>query len=219
MKKRLSDNLTFAFLKILQPAFNILFYAALFFIVLSLILSVIIIFVNVDVEQMLLFPFMHKIADETGEVTSYGISFGNGIEIITQATEGNVALTDIKAVLYAGLFVFICTLLTVAPIFKFLSLLLKNINSGEYAKITDEKNPRYVMYIGLCVFFGTILIRFMMRFYNYYLAVRFIKEAQTEIRLSLGIDVLSGITGLAILLVGLIFSYVFGYINKPKQET
>jgi len=216
MKKRLSNNLTFVFLKVLQPVFSVLFYAAIFFIALSLVLSVIIFFVNVNVEQMLLFPFMHKIADDSGEITSYGISFGNGIEIITEATKGNVALNDIKAVLYAGIFVFVCTLLTVAPIFKFLSLLLKNINSGEYSKITDEKNPRYVMYIGLCVFFGTILIRFMMRFYNYYLAVRFIKEAQTEIRLSLGIDVLSGITGLAILLIGLIFSYVFNYINKQK---
>lgn len=217
MKKKLSNNLTFAFLKLLQPVFNILFYAAIFFIFLSLILSVIIIFVNVEVEQMLLFPFMHKIENDAGEVVSYGISFGNGIEIITEASEGNVALGDIKAVLYAGIFVFVCTLLTVAPIFKFLSLLLKNINSGEYSKITDEKNPRYVMYIGLCVFFGAILIRFVMRFYNYYLAVRFIKEAQQEIRLSLGIDVLSGITGLAILLVGLIFSYAFNYIYKNNK--
>lgn len=215
MKK--NYKFAFLFLKLLQPAFNILFYAALFFVVLSLVLSVILIFVNVDVEQLLLFPFMHKITDDAGEIIAYGISFGNGIEIVTEAADGNVVLGDIKAVLFAGIFVLICTLLTVAPVFKFLSLLLKNINSGEYEKITDEKNPRYVMYIGLCVFFGTILIRFVMRFYNYYLAVRFIKDVQQEIRLSLGIDILSGITGLAILLIGLIFAYIFNYINKNNE--
>ena len=215
----MKNNYKFAlvFLKLLQPAFNILFYAALFFIVLSLVLSGIIIFVNVDVEQMLLFPFMDKISGETGEITAYSISFGNGIKVITQAVEGNVELDDIKAVLFAGIFVLICTLLTVAPVFKFLSMLLKNINSGEFYKITDEKNPRYVMYIGLCVFFGSILIRFMTRFYNYYLAVRFIKSAEQEIELSLGIDILSGITGLAILLVGLVFAYVFDRIRSQAQ--
>lgn len=215
MKK--NYKFAFVFLKLLQPAFNILFYAALFFVVLSLVLAVILIFVNVEVEQILLFPFMDKIADDAGGITAYSISFGNGIEIITEAAEGNVELGDIKAVLFAGIFVLICTLLTVAPVFKFLSMLLKNINSGEYIKIIDEKNPRYVMYIGLCVFLGTILIRFMMRFYNYYLAVRFIKDARQEIHLSLGIDVLSGITGLAILLIGLIFAYVFHYINQNNK--
>jgi len=211
-------KLAFLFFKLLQPVFNILFYAALFFIVLTLVLSVIIVFVNVEVEQMLLFPFMDKIVDDKGEITQYSISFGNGILLITEAADGNVELRDIKAVLFAGIFVFICTLLTVAPIFKFLSSLLKNINSGDIKQITDEKNPRYVMYIGLCVFFGTILIRFVMRFYNYYLAVRFIKGAQQEIRLSLGIDILSGITGLAILFIGLIFAYVFKKIDQKNKS-
>jgi hypothetical protein len=94
-------------------------------------------------------------------------------------------------------------------------MLLKNINSGEYEKITDEKNPRYVMFIGLCIFIGAILIRFVMRFYNYYLAARFIDAVQ-EIKLSLGIDVLSGITGLTILFIGFIFAYVFKKIREKE---
>ena len=205
-------KIAFILLKLLQPIFNILFYIAIFFVVFGLILSFILLFVNVEVEQMLLVPFMHKIANEAGEITDYSISFGNGIKIITEAS--NVELSDIKAVLFAGLFVLICTLLTIAPVFRFLSMLLKNINSEEYIKIIDEKNPRYVMYIGLCVFFGSILIRFMMRFYNYYLAVRFLKNIPQEIKLSLGIDIMSGITGLTILFIGLIFSYIFKRIKN-----
>ena len=212
--RRKNYKFVFVFSKLFSPVFNILFYIAVFFIVLSMILCIIIFFVNVEAEKMLLPPFMHKIADDTGNITSYEISFGNGIKIITDVA--NVELGDIKSVLYAGLFVLICTFLTIAPIFKFLSMLLKNITSGNLNDIIDEQNPRYVMFIGLCVFLGTILIRFMMRFYNYYLAVRFIKGAPQEIKLSLGIDFLDGITGLVILFVGLIFAYVFQRIKEDR---
>ena len=216
MKK--NTGTTLILLKILQPVFNVLFYAAIFLIALSLILTVIIFFINVDAGQMLLAPFMGKVLnDETGELTAYSISFGNGINIITASAE-DVELSDIKAALYAGIFVFICTLLTIAPIFKFLYMLLKNINSKEYINIIDKKNPRYVMYIGLCVFFGTILIKFMMRFYNYYLAVRFIKGAPQEIKLSLGVDVLSGITGLAILFIGMVFAFIFECVRERGEQ-
>ncbi|MCL2814305.1 MAG: hypothetical protein FWD23_06870 [Oscillospiraceae bacterium] len=193
--------------KLAGPVFNILFYVSVFFVILCFILTVILFFTNVEVEKMLLPPFMHKIADEAGRITEYEISFGNGIKVLTAA--GNVVLDDIKAVLFAGIFVIICTLLTLAPIFRFLAALLSSIGSGDYEKITDEKNPRYVMFIGLCVFVGSVLIGFMMRFYNYYLAARFIKCEPQEIKLSLGIDLTDGVPGLAILFVGLIFAYVF----------
>ena len=196
--------------KLLQPVLSVLFYAAIFFIVFFLILTVIIFFVNVEADQLLLAPFMDKIDNGAGE--AYIISFGNGIKIITETIE----LSDIKAVIFAGIFVIICTLLTVAPVFKFLAALMKNIGSGETERILDEKNPRYVMFIGLCIFIGTILIRLMTRFYNYYLAVKFIKCAPQEIKLSLGIDILSGLTGLAILLIGLVFAYIFQHIKNKS---
>ena len=202
--KRKNYKSAFALLKIFQPVFGILFYAAIFLIALSLVLSVILIFVKVDVDQMLLLPFMHKIADDTGKITTYEISFGNGIKVFAGAD--SVTLDDVKAALFAGIFVLICTLLTVAPVFRFLSLLLKNINAGNFF---GEKNPKYVIYIGMCVFFGSMLIRFMMRFYNYYLAARFIKDAADKINLSLGVDILSGITGLAIIFIGVVFAYIF----------
>lgn len=206
-------NFVLGFTKLLQPVFNILFYVCIFFIILSFILSVILFFVNVDVEKMLLPPFIHKITYDAG--ADYEISFGNGIKVITNAK--NVVLDDIKAVLYSGIFVLICTFLTMAPVFKFLSLLLKNINSKDPERILGEKNPRYIMFIGLCVFLGNILIRFMMRFYNYYLAVRFIKDAPQEIKLSLGIDLFDGITGLVILFIGLILAYVFQFVRNNKN--
>ncbi|MCL1859691.1 MAG: hypothetical protein FWF92_10735 [Oscillospiraceae bacterium] len=211
-EKSKNYNFMFRFSKLLQPVFNVLFYVCIFFIILAFILSVILFFVNVEVEKMLLPPFMHKIINNSGEITEYEISFGNGIKVVTDYK--NVVLDDIKAVLYAGIFVLICTFLTVAPVFRFLSLILININSGDPGKMLDEKNPRYIMFIGLCIFLGTVLIRFMMRFYNYYLAARFIKGAPQEIKLSLGIDILDGMTGLAILFIGLICAYIFQCVRQ-----
>jgi len=202
--------------KVLHPVFHVLFYVAAFFIVLCFILAVILFFTNVEVEKMLLPPFMQKIANEAGNVTEYEISFGNGIKVVTAAR--NVVLDDIKAVLFAGIFVIVCNLLTLAPIFRFLAALLKNIGSGDFGKITDEKNPRYVMFIGLCVFVGSLLIRFMMRFYNYYLAAKFIKCEPQEIKLSLGVDFMDGVPGLAILFVGLVFAYVFWFVRNDYSN-
>ena len=210
--RRKNYKFAFVLLKFLQPVFSILFYVAIFFIALFLILSVIVWLANVDdVDQMLLSPVMHKITLEPG-VEKYEVSFGNGIMIVTDI----INLNEVKVVLFSGLFVLISTLLTIAPVFRFLSLLLKNINSKEYEKIIDEKNPRYIMFIGLCVFVGSILIRFVMRFYNYYLAAKFLKDAPQEIKLSLGVDVFSGVTGLTIMFIGLIFACVFQRIRDNK---
>jgi len=200
----------FVLLKLLPPVFGVLFYAAIFFIVLSLILLVMVLLVNVDTDQMLLAPFMGKITDEAGEITAYSVSFGNGIKIITDTVE----LSEIKSAIYAGIFVFICALLTAAPIFKLFSLFLGNITSKETAKITAEKNPKYIIYMGLCFFAGNILTKFVARFYNYYLAVKFIKGAPQEIKLSLGFDILSGIGGLAIILIGFMLGYIFDCIRE-----
>ena len=84
-------------IKPLELVFSVLFYAAVFFIALSLVLSFIMVFVSVDAEQLLLSPFMYEITGEAGEVTAYSISFGNGIKLITD-TE-SVELADIKAVI------------------------------------------------------------------------------------------------------------------------
>ena len=212
MGNKKTDKAVFMLLKLLQPVFGVLFYAAIFFIVLSLILLVMVLIVNVETDQLLLAPFMGKITDEAGEITAYSVSFGNGIKIITDTVE----LGEIKSTIYAGIFVFICALFTAAPIFKLFSLLLENINSKETAKITSKKTPKYIIYIGLCFFAGNILTKFVARFYNYYLAVKFIKSAPQEIKLSLGFDITGGITGLAIILIGIVSGYIFDYI-RPKE--
>ena len=200
-------------LKILQPVFNALFYVSLFFVVLLFVLSLIILIIDVGVDQLLLSPFMNKITDAAGE-PAYSISFGNGIRVITGVTE----LGAIKSVIFAEIFVIIFVLLTAAPVFRFLALLLKNISSKEFILVIDAKNPKYIMYIGLCICFGNMLIQFVMRFYNYLLAAKFITDSSQEIKLSLGVSLSSGLPGLAIIFIGLILAYVFERIRESETS-
>jgi len=190
--------------KILQPIFNILFYAAIVFVCLFVILAIILFFVNMPVDEMLLPPFMHKIKPYNNPtLEAYVIQLGNGVKITTAAE--NVTLGNVKTVFFAGINVVIFVLLTLAPIFRFLESLLENINKKRFF---DSKNARYIMFIGLCISVGTIAIRFMTQFYNYYLLTQFITDAQQDIDLQLGVDVLSGVTGVAIIFIGLIFAYI-----------
>ena len=196
--------------KILHPTFNVLFYITAVFIFLFIILTVILFFVNMPVEEMLLPPFMNKIMPYNNPILeAYVISLGNGVKITTFAE--NVSLENIKIVFFAGINVVVFVLLTVAPIFRFAAALLDNINKKKYF---DIKNARYIMFIGLCVSIGTVIIRFMTQFYNYYLLTQFITDASQDIAMHLRVDILSGIAGLVIILTGIIFAYICQIYNE-----
>lgn len=207
-------QVSFALFKVLQPIFNALFYVALFFTVLLFIISLIILIVDVSVEQLLLSPYMNQITNAAGD-PAYSISFGNGIKIITE----NPDLGSIKLVIFSEIFVIIFVLLTAAPVFRFLALLMKNINSKEFILLIDPKNPKYIMYIGLCVCFGNMLIQFMIRLYNYLLAKNFITGAEQEIYWSWVPNPSSGVPGLVIIFIGLIFAYIFERIRERETST
>ena len=213
IKKQKSYKFVEFLSRILQPIFNILFYIAVVFIFLFIILSIILSFVHMPVDEMLLPPFMDKVQDGGSATAAYAIYLGNGVKITTDAE--NVTLENIKTVFFAGINVVVFILLTIAPIFKFTAALLYNINTKKYF---DLKNARYLMFIGLCVSVGTVVIRFMTQFYNYYLLTQFITDAPQEIALQLRIDILSGITGLVIIFTGLIFAYVCQIHNENQKD-
>lgn len=218
VKSRVKKPKNYAFIavisKILQPVLNILFYITAALTVFLIILSVIVFFVNMPVDEMLLPPFMSRTMIEEAtaspslldvEYNAYNIHLGNGVKITTLAS--NVTLDNIKAALFAEIIVLIFTFLTIAPIFKFLAAFLKNINAKEYF---HARNARYIMFIGLCVSVGTIVIRFASQFYNYHLLKQFmiLTDASPTIALSLRVDILSGMTGVVIIFFGLIYAYI-----------
>ncbi len=186
---------------VLYPLCKILFYASVIFIALFIVLTLIVFLMNTSVDEMLLPPFMHKIADDSGVTAAYEIFLGNGVKVLRDADM--ITADDIKTVIYAGIVLLIGVLLIIAPAAKFVGSLAKNIRDEKYL---DEKNGRLVMYTGLTVLIGNPFILFVSRFYNYYLIKTFLKEASDEINLALGFDVYGMIFGALILLFGLIYA-------------
>jgi hypothetical protein len=58
----------------------------------------------------------------------------------------------------------------------------------------------------------------MLQFYNYYLLKQFIRDASQDIDLQLRVDILSGITGLVIILTGLIYAYICQIYNENDKN-
>ena len=200
---------------VLYPFCKVLFYAAVILIALLLVLMFIVFLMNTSVDEMLLPPFMHKIADDAGVTTAYEIFLGNGVKVLRPAAM--ITAGDIKTVIYAGIILLVGVLLIIAPASKFVGALAKNIKDGKYL---DEKNGRLVMYTGLTVLVGNPFILFVSRFYNYYLIKTFLKEASDEISLALGFDVYGMIFGALILLFGLIYAKTLYalHTNEVKAE-
>ncbi|MEA4832529.1 MAG: DUF2975 domain-containing protein [Oscillospiraceae bacterium] len=188
--------------KLFSPVFNVLFFVLVGAAVMLVILVPIIAVIDTPVDQMLLPPFMKQISDASGNTVSFDIFLGNGVKVVADAN--NVALSDIKTVIYAGIVSLLAIMLVIAPITKFLSLLLKNIGSGD---IFNEKNPRLMMFIGLCALIGNPLILFVGRFYNYYLLTTFVRPVTEKIQLSLGFDFYGLVFGALVILFGAVYGY------------
>ena len=80
--------------RVLSPVFTGAFYVGLAVAALLLITALIVLFVNVDVEKMLLPPDMKALRDASGAVTEYSLDLGNGIRIVSPASA--VTLSHIK---------------------------------------------------------------------------------------------------------------------------
>ena len=108
--------------RVLSPVFPGAFYVVLAVAALLLIAALIVLFVNVDVEKMLL-------RDASGAVTEYSLDLGNGIRIVSPASA--VTLSHIKTVIYSSIAAWLLLLLVACPVFRFLSVLLRNVGRKE----------------------------------------------------------------------------------------
>ena len=130
--------------RVLSPVFTGAFYVGLAVAALLLITALIVLFVNVDVEKMLLPPDMKALRDASGAVTEYSLDLGNGIRIVSPASA--VTLSHIKTVIYSSIAAWLLLLLVACPVFRFLSVLLRNVGRKE---ALNEENARMINYIGL----------------------------------------------------------------------
>jgi len=206
-KQPFSKLLTFS--KIFSPIFLGLFYISIVLIAICFIMLIIVFLMNASVDNMLLPPFMERVTNNNDIISGYNIFLGNGVEISVSADQ--VTSADIKTVLYAGIFIFISILLVLTPIFKFLSIFLKNISTD---LVFEMINYKMILYIGITVLVGNPFVMFINRFYNYYLLSTFIKSSQETISLSLSFDFYGIVFGLFILLL----AFIYGYICTKKNN-
>lgn len=188
--------------KILSVVFKALAYVAFVLAALLLVVAVVLIFIDVDVDDLLFTPHMDKLSD-----TQYSLSLGNGIEIIPNKM---ISADHIKGAAYSGIFTLFAILLVCVPIFGFLGKLLKNVGKKEPLSV---ENAMLVNYIGLCIAVGTPLVLLVKQFFNYKLVSIFVDE---KVVFNPSLDVYGIVLGVFIMIIGTIYGYA---CSMHKKET
>ena len=198
--------------RVLSPVFTGAFYVGLAVAALLLITALIVLFVNVDVEKMLLPPDMKALRDASGAVTEYSLDLGNGIRIVSPASA--VTLSHIKTVIYSSIAAWLLLLLVACPVFRFLSVLLRNVGRKE---ALNEENARMINYIGLVILIGNTLIVALNNLLNYIQINKFVSMSEHRIEYAFSIEGAGIIMGLFILAVGTIYGYACSVAAHEKE--
>ena len=185
--------------KTLAPIMTAAFYIAIVSILLLVIISAIVFFVNVAVDDMLLPPFMKQVESADG-IASYAIDFGGGFKTIIP--KAGVTLSDIKSVIYAFILVFIASFIMLAPIFHFLSKLFRSVGEQNYF---SQDNARMINRIGFAVIFGNLLTEFAQQFYTFTLANTFLVKAEESVMMSFSLGWKGIVIGGFLIILGSIY--------------
>lgn len=185
--------------KTLAPIMTAAFYIAVVSILLLIIISAIVFFVNVAVDDMLLPPFMKQVKTEEG-IISFAIYFGVGFKTIIP--KAGVTLGDLKAVIYAFILLIIASLIVLAPIFHFLSKLFRNVGEQNFF---SQDNARMINRIGFAVIFGNLLSEFALQFYTFTLANTFLVKSDVSVSMSLSLGWKSIVIGGFLIILGSIY--------------
>jgi hypothetical protein len=197
--------------KTLKPIFNILFYILCVLFALFLIIGFILLFVSVDVDKMLLPPDMNTIKDSLGNITSYSLRLGNGIQIISPAKD--VTLWHIKLVIYAKICTWCVTFLCAAPVFKLAAKLFSNVSEN---KILNEENAKYINYTGIIIIVSDFFYTVVNNVFNYEQVKKFITTAKIDY--SFDIEWFGIIMGLFIIVIGTIYGYACSVANHNNKN-
>ncbi|MDL2286941.1 DUF2975 domain-containing protein [Eubacteriales bacterium OttesenSCG-928-G02] len=198
--------------KFLAPVFNALFYIILVLVALIVIVTIIVFLANVDVDKMLLPPDMDAIK-ENGIIKFYSLKLGNGIKIISEAS--TITLSHIKLVIYSKLAVWGLNLLIMAPIFKFLSKLFKNVSKNE---VLNEQNAISINYVGMIILIGNTISNILKNAMNYLQVNKFMSVAAENIEYLFDIELFGIVMGIFIITVGTIYGYACSIASNTSES-
>lgn len=189
------------FSKVLSPICSAAYHITAVLLALLAIIAVVMVFVNVPAEQMLLPPRMSAIKNDAGELISYSLKLGNGIKII--CPESTVTLSHIKTVFFCRIAIYALVLAVSVPVFRLLTMLFKSVAADD---IMNEKNAKYINYIGLIVIAGNILVSILANLFNYILINKFLGNT-VDIGFVFDTDWMGAIVGIFIITIGTLYGY------------
>lgn len=146
---------------------KLIFYILVGVAAVSLVCMLILAPMRVAVEDMIFSPYLRSETGENGN-TVYHVNYQDGVEITVP--EDRVPPAAAKTALYAG-FVQLCvTCLILAPICRFVSILLGNIAKKNYG---DRRNPDMICFSALTLLVGSPIYSGFMGLFRYLLQKAF----------------------------------------------
>lgn len=182
--------------RILAPLLSAAFYVFLVIVALLLVAMPIIALAGASAAEMLLPPFMSEA--EGG----YTISLGNGIEMFVDAA--GVDAGNIKESIYLTFIMWMADLIVCMPIARFISRLCANMRD---ANLFDKRNALYVKYTGFTIIVGGVLLSVLKRYFNFRLVEIFAANFGS-VSFAVGIDIMPILTGLTVVLLGMIYARI-----------
>ncbi len=146
---------------------RIAFFVLIGIAAISLVCMVIIAPMQAALEDMTLAPYLRAETGSGGNAV-YHVTLGDGVRMTVPAER--VTASAVKTALYAGLVQLCLACLVLAPICRFVSVLLGNLAAGRYG---DKRNPDMICFCALTLLVGSPVLSAVSGWFNYLLQKTF----------------------------------------------
>lgn len=146
---------------------RIAFYVLLGIAAVSVICMIIVAPMQAALEDMTLAPYLRAETGSGGNAV-YHVTLGDGVRMTVPAERVNAAA--LKTALYAGLVQLCLGCLVLAPICRFVSILLGNLAAGRFG---DKRNPDMICFCALTLLIGSPVLSAVSGWFNYLLQKTF----------------------------------------------
>lgn len=146
---------------------RIAFYVLLGIAAVSVICMIIVAPMQAALEDMTLAPYLRAETGSGGNAV-YHVTLGDGVRMTVPADRVNAAA--VKTALYAGLVQLCLGCLVLAPICRFVSILLGNLAAGRFG---DKRNPDMICFCALTLLIGSPVLSAVSGWFNYLLQKTF----------------------------------------------
>jgi len=187
---------------------KITFYVLLAATLIALICIPIVALMRISPEEMVLPPFLQAETGSSGN-TVYHVSLGDGVRISVPADR--VTASAVKSALYAQILQFCLCCVILAPVCRFVSILLHNLAERRFG---DKKNPDMICFSALTLLVGSPLISAASGYFTYILQKNFAGPG-ILVKYSFQLDWTALILGLLLLLAGFAYGCENAQINAP----